>query len=98
MKIIVRHNDFDIAVFANMAKNPETNKYRVIDYILGDIRDTLTGDDRLVTEMDRATILDEIETDDEFFRWEICQAVEREVGLLILEQELDNEAFNPIDK
>lgn len=94
MKIIARHNDYDITVFANIAKNPETNKYRVIDYILGDIRDTLTGDDRLVTDLDRAVILEGIESDDEFFRWEICQAVEREVGLLIIDQQQDNEGFH----
>lgn len=94
MKIVVRHAGFDITVYANVAKNPDTNKYRVIDYILGDIRDTLTGDDRLVTDLDRAVILEGIETDDEFFRFEICQAVEREVGLLIIDQELDRENFH----
>lgn len=94
MKIVVRYDGFDITVYANVAKNPDTNKYRVIDYILGDIHDTLTGDDRLITDLDRMDVLERIESDDEFFRFEICHAIEGEVGRLILEQELDNEAFH----
>lgn len=82
MKISLKYDEYLVTVFANIVKDKDTGKFRVADYIFGDIRNRSFPGNTVISELERRDFIDQIMLDDELFRSKILNARETEIKKL----------------